>query len=116
MRSKQQPQDDEALRKLLHSWNVTDPLPPRFEGQVWSRISRTELERPVPLWKTLAHLVERALSRPASALAYVSILLFAGAAGGYLHAQNKLAENDAALQTRYVQSVDPYQAPRNASR
>ena len=108
--------EDEGLRKLLRSWSVAEPLAPRFEAGVWKRILRAELERPASLWQSFAHFIETALSSRGPALGYVSILLFAGVAGGYLHARSKSAESEEAMRARYVQSVDPYQAPRNHSR
>jgi len=46
------------------------------------------------------------------AASYVAILLVTGVGAGYWHAEDKTAQAQSELRTRYVQTVDPYQMPR----
>ena len=97
-----------TLEQTLQEWRVTTPLPPRFQEQVWKRIERVEvpgisLADAVRAWFTLA------FARPAFAVAYVSVLLVAGLAFGFVQASEKAAHLDRQLEARYLQSIDPYQ-------
>jgi len=104
---------DEALSKLLRTWKPEAQLPPRFQEAVWRRIECAETSRTPSLFQTLAIWVERTFSRPALAVSYVAILLVTGVGAGYWHAEDKAAQAQSELRTRYVQSIDPYQMPRN---
>ena len=105
-------QKDKALSKLLHTWKPDAQLPPRFQESVWHRIAAAETRRPA-LWQTLAAWIETSLSRPALAVSYVAVLLFAGLGAGYWHAEGRTAQAQSEWRTRYVQTVDPYRMPRN---
>jgi hypothetical protein len=96
---------------MLQRWNVSQPLPPRFETRVWQRIKSANA-RPAPVFTLIAQWIEQALDRPVLAVAYVSILLVIGLTLGdwQAHLQSARAEN--AARALYVQAVDPYQAPR----
>ena len=103
--------EDDQLREVLREWTVAPPLPPRFQEQVWRRIARAEA-KPQPakrLWSWLLHLAEMNLPRPNFAYSYVAILLLLGVVGGAWAAQRETNRLDAALGSRYVQSIDPYQ-------
>lgn len=113
MKSNQNPKNDEALSKLLREWRPEMSLPPRFQEQVWRRIERAEATVKLTFWQALARQVEAAFRRPALAVSYVTMLLFVGLTAGYWQAQDKAAQAQASWRTAYVQSVDPYQAPRN---
>ena len=108
-------ENPEPLRKVLREWRVTEPLPPRFQEGVWRKIHQAEAsQRPVPtttLWSMGMAWLVAALPRPALAVAYLSVLLVAGMAGGYWRARQTTAHLGDELGTRYVQSVDPYQKP-----
>lgn len=112
MKPNQEPENDERLRAVLHEWKVDVSLPPRFQEQVWRRISRTEAQVGPSLRQIFARWVETTFSRPALAVSYVTVLLFAGLTTGYVRAQDKSAQAQSQWRTLYVQSVDPYQAPR----
>ena len=103
---------DEALSKLLHTWKAEAQLPPRFQEAVWQRIERADAELKVSLWQTLRARIEAAFARPALAAAYVAVLLFAGLGTGYWRAEDRSAQVESELRSRYVQNVDPYQMPR----
>jgi len=102
-------ENPEPFRTLLLEWKVTTPLPPRFAEGVWRRIDRTGVKP--SLWDALQHWLSTALPRPAVAVAYVTVLLVAGVAAGYMQARNETVRLKGELGSRYVQSVDPYQKP-----
>ncbi len=104
-------EDDAKLSQLLQEWKVEATLPPRFQERVWQRIERAAV-RP-NLWRAFTHWVEATFNRPALAVSYVALLLFVGLTTGYLRVQDKTAQAEARWRTAYVQSIDPYQAPRN---
>jgi len=101
-------QNDEKLSAALRTWKVSEPLPPRFQEQVWSRIERAEASRGVWLTSVIIF-VERLFARPALAYAYALLLLTLGLTGGYLTAQQQEFKMETQLAARYVQSIDPYQ-------
>lgn len=113
MKSNQYPKNDEPLSKLLREWRPEISLPPRFQEQVWRRIERAEANAKLTFWQVFTRQVEAAFRRPALAVSYVTVLLFVGLTAGYWQAQDKSAQAQAQWRTAYVQSVDPYQAPRN---
>ena len=52
------------------------------------------------------------MPRPAVAASYVGILLVLGLLAGTWQAQEQNARAEQTVERKYVQSVDPYQAPR----
>jgi|SRR5678816_4159033 hypothetical protein len=110
MKPIQTPDNDEHLRAVLRGWVVDTPLPPRFQDQVWQRITRTEIRLQPGFWGSLIRLVEVALPRPKIALSYVATLLVLGVAAGSMTAQVRSSHVNADLGARYVQSLDPYRA------
>ena len=102
---------DEALSKLLKTWKPEAQLPPRFQEAVWNRIACADTPR-LTLRQALTLWVETTFSRPALAVSYVAVLLFAGLGAGYWHGEGKTARAASESRARYVQSVDPYQMPR----
>lgn len=106
-------ENDDSLRHTLQAWKLTPPLPPRFQEQVWRRIARAEAEDKVAAWSRLTRWTDRVLARPALAAAYLALLLTSGSGAGYWHVRREAAQLDQTLGLRYVQAVDPYQAPRN---
>jgi len=112
MSPKNSPEENGALSKLLREWKVESPLPPRFEDHVWQRLAREELQALAGFWPQLAHWIGSALARPSLAAGYVALLLAAGLLAGYCQARSEKAHALETLSSRYVQMVDPYQAPR----
>ena len=105
--------DNESLSKTLREWKVSASLPPRFQEQVWQRIARSRPQLAQrSRWEALVQWVETAFSRPALAVSYVTVLLFAGVSTGYWQAQGKAGRAVAQGRMLYVQSVDPFKAPR----
>jgi len=112
MNPQNSPEENGALSKLLREWKVETPLPPRFEDNVWQRIAREELPALAGFWTQLAHWIGSALARPSLAAGYVALPLAAGLLAGYCQARAEKAHALETLSSRYVQMVDPYQAPR----
>jgi len=104
---------DEVLSKLLGSWRMEGQLPPRFQEAVWQRVERAEPCVTLPFWRILAARIEAAFARPVLASAYIALLLVSGVGAGYWHAEDRTAQSQSELRSRYVQTVDPYQMPRN---
>lgn len=100
--------DEDRLQRLLRDWTVNDPLPPRFQEDVWARISRAEAAGAPGLWAGISRLFEVVLPRPKFALSYVAGILVLGLAAGAVAAQVRTSRLDAALGARYVQSIDPF--------
>ena len=113
MKTNQLSDHDKQLHDLLAEWKVGTSLPPRFQEQVWKRIDQSEAHKPQSSLAALAHWIEAAFRRPALASAYVAVLLFVGLGAGYWQAQGAMTQSQSEMRARYVQSVDPYQAPRN---
>ncbi len=105
--------DNGGLGKLLREWNLGIPLPMRFQEQVWRRIALLEAGHSAAPGAALVRWLEGLFSRPALAAGYVAVLLFAGVTTGYLQAQHTSMRAEAHWRALYVQSVDPYQVPRN---
>jgi hypothetical protein len=108
MKPNLEPEQDRALDKALKQWVVDDPLPARFQEQVWQRITRNEA-RPDPTFRaSLLRLMEFALPRPRFALSYVAALLLLGMLAGSWAGRRESSRMNTALGSRYVQSVDPF--------
>jgi hypothetical protein len=110
MKPNQTPEDDESLGRVLRQWSVDTPLPPRFQEQVWQRISRAEAQAAPTLWISLSQWLEVVLARPRFAFSYVAVLLAVGMVAGSLAAQARTSGLKSDLSLRYVQSVDPFRA------
>jgi len=113
MKTIQANEDEERLSRLLHEWKVEVALSPRFQEGVWRRLDRAETNTQAILWRTFAHWMESTFNRPALAGSYLAVLLLVGLTTGYLQAHAKSEQAEARWRTAYVQSVDPYQVPRN---
>ena len=104
---------DQPFNDVLAEWKVETLLPPRFREQVWRRIETAEARMPESSLAVVLRWIDSAFRRPTLALSYVTVLLFIGLGAGYWQAQDKTAQSESKWQALYVQSVDPYQAPRN---
>jgi hypothetical protein len=111
MNSQQSP-NDEALQRTLRKWVVDNPLPPHFQEQVWHRIGRAESQAQPPTWSLLWRFLETGLTRRQVAFAYIAVFLALGMGVGAWAAQRENNRLAATLGSEYVQSVDPYHAPR----
>ena len=99
--------NNNLVDKALSSWEVQDPLPPRFAEQVWRRIER--LESRGTLWQQFSVRVTAIFLKPSVAVSYATILLAAGLLAGYLQARGEKMRTAENLGDRYVQVIDPYQ-------
>jgi hypothetical protein len=106
-------EDDANLSQVLREWEVESSLPPRFQEQVWKRIDQAEARKPQGVLAALASWIDTAFRRPAVAYVYMAVLLFVGLGAGYWRAQDTVSQSQSEWRARYVQSVDPYRAPRN---
>ena len=106
--------EDTRLHALLRECKVANALQPRFQEGVWRRITRQEEEPSgmTGLWFACARWIDTMLPRPALAASYVTVLLVIGASAGWAQARQEKARVSVELSSRYVQSVDPYQATR----
>ena len=79
-------QPTDPLSKILGDWKVTAPLPPRFQESVWQRIERAQIATGATanIWVVFATWIEKVLLRPAMAAAYLTVLLGAGGAVGWV--------------------------------
>ena len=105
--------DDDSLNKALQSWRIKATLPLRFQEQVWQRIAIAESKATPTWWQTLLVRIEWAFTRPALAASYVAVLLLLGLATGYEQAGHRASQVESQARALYVQSVDPYQMPRD---
>lgn len=106
-------ENDLPLKKVLAQWKIESALPPGFQNQVWRRIEAAEARRPESVFAGFLRWIDLAFYRPRFALSYLTVLLFIGLGAGYWQAQDKTAHAEAKYRALYVQSVDPYRAPRN---
>lgn len=106
-------ENDRRLSQVLREWRVEPSLPAGFEARVWRRISAPKLTTAASLPAYFLARLDAWFSRPALAVSYLSVLLIAGLAAGSWQAQRESARVNHALARLYVQSVDPYQAPRH---
>jgi hypothetical protein len=102
----------DSFDRALDQWRVTTPLPPRFQEQVWRKIECARTQQRCTLRELFARWLAGVMPRPAVAASYVAILLLAGLLVGTWQAQEHNARAEQIFARTYVQSVDPYQAPR----
>jgi hypothetical protein len=100
---------NDPLDETLQQWVVNAPLPPRFQDQVWKRISRVEADERRFSWKGLLRMAAKAFEKPKVAYSYAAVLLAVGIIGGTWTAQVKSSRLDERLGRLYVQTIDPYQ-------
>ena len=103
---------DEELSKLLKEWRSETSVPPRFQECVWQRIERTQPSTTHSAWAVVAHWIGTVLPRPALSASYTAILLVIGTTAGWVQARHETSRVKGQLGERYVQVLDPYQAPR----
>ena len=98
----------DPLDAALADWRVREPLPPRFQEQVWRRIADAGAEARMTPWTAFENWLRLAFARPAIALACGVVLLGVGSGTGWWQAREKSAHIQSELGSRYVQSLDPY--------
>jgi hypothetical protein len=102
------------LNAILREWRMDAMSPPRFQEDVWRRIESGERHAAAPqLWRALENYLATLFARPAWAAAYLAVLLAGGSLAGHWQAQAKGGRDVEVARQAYLQSVDPYQAPRH---
>lgn len=101
------PDIDAALFQALGEWKVESALPPRFQEQVWHRISIAESARTNSRWRDQLAAWAGIICRPRFALGYLAILISAGALCGSLTARVQRERVEKELGYRYVHTIDP---------
>jgi ABC-type dipeptide/oligopeptide/nickel transport system permease component len=110
MKPNHEPESEASLNRVLQGWVVDAPLPPRFQEQVWNRISRAEAHPTLAtLLRSMLGWFQVSFTRPKLAVSYVVILLVLGIAAGSWAAQKQNSRLDESLGSRYLQSVNPFQ-------
>jgi hypothetical protein len=104
-------ENDPLLSNVLGQWKIDATLPPRFQENVWRRISQKEA--PAGTRPSFMGWIETAFKRPALVTSYVTVLLFIGLTTGYLRGHDKTMREQSQERTLYVQSIDPYLVPRH---
>jgi len=112
MKTNEQGNHDEALRKVLKEWRTDATLPPRFHEGVWRRIEWAQAPVAPSVWAVIAHWIGTVLPRPALAASYVAVLVAIGATVGWAQAHQETARVKDELSHRYVRVLAPYLAPR----
>jgi hypothetical protein len=103
---------DSELREKLAAWRIEAQLPSDFQRRVWKRIAAHEAADIDPAWliwlKSLLISATR-VSVPRLALTAIAVALLIGTTTGLVEASrwNSLTWNR--LETKYVQSIDPFQ-------
>ena len=102
--------NDIRLRQLLREWPSNQPLPPRFEEQVWRRIETAEqpARHGFPLFTRLSAW----LSRPGIVTACAALFLLIGLGTGYLLATHDTDRWETQLSHHYALSLTPYAADK----
>lgn len=102
------PHSQDPLDALLKQKQPHVTLPARFQSEVWQRIADRETTSP---WAPLqAWLNEWAavLTRPRYASALLAVVIVVSAGLAQLQSVASERETGAALQARYLNSIDPY--------
>jgi len=97
--------NDEFERKLFAEWKVNATLPASFNSTVWQRIER---QRQFNFVDALNAWLNLFFAKPAVAIVYATIALGIGLIAGNLQASSRIQKHHGEIQTRYIQSVDPY--------
>src|SRR5262245_31148778 len=109
LEAKHHSEEDKGLSELLATWQARGSLSPRFQEQVWHRISKAETRKPKVYGAGLLRWLETVFARPALAISYVTLLLFVGLGAGLWQAHDQVVQSERTWRARYMQMVDPYQ-------
>jgi hypothetical protein len=98
--------DDDALKEKLAAWKVEPELPPDFQRGVWRRIAAREPSSSkrrlfgIPAFSLVGH--------PRFASYAVVLAIVAGTALGFVEGSKVNSERWKTLESKYVESIDPY--------
>jgi hypothetical protein len=103
---------DSELREKLAAWQIEAQLPRDFQQRVWKSIAVREAANVDPPWltwfKSLLISTTR-VSGPRLALTAVVVGLLIGTVTGVVEASRWNSATWNRLESKYVQSIDPYQ-------
>jgi hypothetical protein len=103
---------DSGLREKLAAWRIEAQLPSDFQQRVWKRMATREEANVDPAWliwlKGLLITATR-VSVPRLALTAVVVGLVIGTTTGLVEASRWNSVTWNRLETKYVQSIDPFQ-------
>jgi type VI protein secretion system component VasK len=102
---------DDELKEKLASWKVQPEIPPDFQRGVWNRIAAREARSAKPHFLTIWAI--RLIRTPALAACAVALSALTGAGLGLVESNRANIENWKTLETKYVQSIDPYEHLRS---
>lgn len=97
---------DEELRRKLASWKVQPEIPPDFQSGVWGRIAARESKSSksaIPGFWAI-----RWIRLPRLATCAIVLAGLMGTGLGLIESSQANTKNWKMLETRYVQSIDPY--------
>lgn len=100
--------NEDDLRTKLRAWRVEPEIPARFQADVWTRIAARETARENSVWRGMSERLFGTIARPAYAATLVVAFLGISLGTARIHADNANSRRLAALETRYVLSIDPY--------
>ena len=109
--------NDEDLKTKLRTWRVAPEIPTRFQVGVWARIAAREAARDNSVLRQMSEQLFGTIARPAYAATLVVAFMGISLGTAHIHADKVNSRRLAALETRYVFSIDPYaQAQERSSR
>ncbi|MGZ8900682.1 MAG: hypothetical protein ACXW3Z_11355 [Limisphaerales bacterium] len=91
--------------ELLKEWKLDATAPSNFNSVVWRRI---EARRSVNVAEVISHWMSELFAKRAVAFAYLSVAVVFGLTAAHFQSSNVLRERETQMETRYIQSVDPY--------
>lgn len=99
---------DEALSRLLRSWEVDRDAPLHMADDVWRRIAARGKADEEPWWKFSWAVW---LRRPVLAFGYLGLIALLGAGTGAVRGRAAAESLSGELQGRYVMAIDPFAEP-----
>jgi hypothetical protein len=103
---------DSELREKLAAWRIEARLPDDFQQQVWKRIAVREAADSGLSWPTgleRLSIFGQEFAVPRLALTAIVFGLLIGTATGVVEASRWNSATWNRLESKYVQSIDPYQ-------
>ena len=103
---------DSELREKLAAWQIEAQLPHDFQQGVWKRIAEREAANVDPPWLTWLKsglISATRVSVPRLALTAIIVGLLIGTTTGVVEASRWNSATWNRLESKYVQSIDPYQ-------
>ena len=97
---------DDEFRKKLGSWKVQPEIPPDFQSGVWRRIAARESKSSKFAFPSLSAI--RLVGLPRLATCAIVLAAVMGTGLGLIESSQANTKNWKMLETRYVQSIDPY--------